>query len=143
MKILFASIICLVLGVLLSTFSLLYKSSNVSSSLSSNYTSSTDKNEHVVIYEPLVTCPSRNVDNQELAIGRPYSVFFRGWPYSFLQVTAHGSSEDIGITGCEREDNYEFYPVSFLANTLVYSSITVVLYLIMKEFKNKGVKDGK
>ena len=128
MKILLVSIICLVLGVLLTTTTLLNKSNNVSSLGSSN-SSLTDENK-----PDFLLCP---------AVVRDITEYSRGWPYSVLRVTAYGSSEDIGITGCEREDNYEFYPVSFLANTLVYSSITVVLYLIMKEFKNKGVKDGK
>jgi hypothetical protein len=118
MKILRSVIIFIIVGFVIAAASLLYSSD--SPTLGPSYTFSSSE------------------DNQGISVCRTNIIFdemmyLRGWPYGVVEVS---------IYDCRQGEYDDVYPLSYLANTLIFSLISYVVYVLGKMIKKKGVKNG-
>ncbi len=122
MKILRTIIIFIIVGFVIATASLLYSSDSPTLGPSYSFMSSENNKGSRV-------CPDIIIDEMG---------YLRGWPYGVVEV---GPPDDFIIDSCRGEYD-DVYSLSYLANTLIFASLSYVVYVLGKMLKKKGVKNG-
>jgi hypothetical protein len=115
-------------ALLISTATLFVKSNNYSS-LGPSFSSiinSIEPEDNM-----FTNCPSVILQDVDIDVN------MYGWPFGVAEITVYENTEIKEIATCQGYDGDNFYPLSFLVNTLIFASMSYVVYMLFKRFKKR------
>lgn len=118
-------VVFIIIGFIISTVLLLF--SGDSSTLGPSFSSLSSENT-----QGISICPDVIIES---------TGYLRGWPYGVAEISIYASSDDFTIASCQGEQD-DVYPISYLTNTVIFASISYLVYVLGKRFKKKGIKNG-